>query len=40
LLKPYDFLDRICGVDEGVEEYGKLYFSELERTWGDVSAIS
>ena len=40
MLKPYDFKARVCRVDDGVKEYGKLYFSQLSRTWGDVSKVA
>lgn len=29
MIKPYDFNKQICGVNETVKDYGKLYFTKL-----------
>lgn len=33
LTRPYDFTGNICGVNETVKEYGKLYFTSIDTTY-------
>jgi len=35
LVAPYDFTNNICGVDEPVKDYPKLYFTKLSPGWHD-----
>ena len=35
LVAPYDFTNNICGVDEPVKDYPKLYFTKLAPGWRD-----
>lgn len=35
MLKPYDFTNNFCGIDDSVKDYGKLYFTTLAPTWSD-----
>ena len=37
MIKPYDFTKSICGVNETVKDYGKLYFTKLAPDWKDAA---
>ena len=37
MIKPYDFTKSICGVNDTVKDYGKLYFTRLAPDWGDAA---
>lgn len=40
LIKPYDFTNNICGVNDTVKDYGKLYFTKLAPDYKDAVAPS
>lgn len=35
MIKPYDFTMSICGVNDTVKDYGKLYLTDLAPTWSE-----
>lgn len=37
MLAPYDFTNSLCGVNDTVAEYPKLYFTTLAPTWSDTN---
>jgi len=37
MMKPYDFTTEICGVNDTVKDYGKLYFTQLAPTWSQTA---
>lgn len=37
MIKPYDHSEMICGFDEDVKDYGKLYLAKLEPQPSDVA---
>ena len=36
MLKPYDHSELLCGVNESVKDYGKLYLARLEAKADDM----
>lgn len=37
MIAPYDFTNNLCGVNDTVKDYGKLYFTTLAPTWSDAN---
>lgn len=37
MIAPYDFTNSLCGVNDTVGDYPKLYFTTLAPTWSDTS---
>lgn len=33
MIKPYDFTNKFCGINDTTKEYGKLFLSDLAPKW-------